>query len=372
MKKLILGRGFTRSRGWKRLLAFVSVAVVLVVATACGDSDGGGSEAGGEELKEVHIGLSGGSLGFYGYFVAESQGYFEDEGIDVTLTSTSGSSESAQQLAAGNFDIADGGADAFLQAMTEVDLYPFYNYWPKEYRTWSVPEDSDFAGPEDLAGTTVGVSDLAGGEVPIIRWVLEQAGVLDSVEIVAVSEEPAVVQSSFEKDRIQSYGGPNAVIIALRSQGLPLRSIMPESLEEGPVAPLFASEEIKDDTELLAGVGRAISKGKLFCLVNVEACVDIIGQDHPELVEDRDLAIETVEGYFPITAPEMVDGKYYFGGTNTVEGWENYIGIYSSGEDPLLPDPSLYHMEDLIIDLDDEINDFDYDAIVEEAENYSA
>lgn len=47
-------------------------------------------------------------------FVAQERGYFAEEGLDVELTPVQGGSDSVVQLAAGNFDVAVGGAGAGL------------------------------------------------------------------------------------------------------------------------------------------------------------------------------------------------------------------------------------------------------------------
>lgn len=47
-------------------------------------------------------------------FVAQERGYFADEGLAVELTPVQGGSDSVVQLAAGNFDVAVGGAGAGL------------------------------------------------------------------------------------------------------------------------------------------------------------------------------------------------------------------------------------------------------------------
>src|SRR5688572_27935181 len=47
-------------------------------------------------------------------FVANERGYFREEGIEVELSPVQGGSDSVVQLAAGNFDVAVGGAGAGL------------------------------------------------------------------------------------------------------------------------------------------------------------------------------------------------------------------------------------------------------------------
>jgi ABC-type nitrate/sulfonate/bicarbonate transport system substrate-binding protein len=349
----------------------VTLGLALVLA-ACGGSGSPAASAGSSngEVTELTIAIPGSGIAFYGWYAAEALGYWEEEGLDVSLQSTGGSGESSQLLAGGSVDMAEASADTLLQVMRETDVYPFYNFWETEFRRWVVPVDSDIQGISDLAGTTVGVTEMAGGEVPLVRAILASEGLLEDVEIVAVSNEGAAVLAAFEQDRIQSYAGETQTLIAMAAAGVDTRSILPEGLERGPIVPTAASAEFADRQDVMAGVARGIAKGSLFCLSNIEACLDVIQEEHPEFVEDRELALTTLQGYFDITAPEPQDGKYVFGTTNSLEGWQLFVETYSQGPDPLIEDPDAYDLESLVVEIVDEINDFDYDAVVEAAENW--
>lgn len=356
----------------KRMRLIASAMVALLLMAACGgDSDGEGS---GEELRNVDIGLSTGSLAVFMYYVADTLGYYEEEGLNATITPTEGSSDSAAQLAAGNFDVAQGAASAMLALMGDVELHPFYSVITREYRDWVVAADSDIQSVADLEGTTIGVSDLAGGEVPIVRFVLSENGIdpQTGVEIVALGEEPATVVGAFEQDRVDSYSTSRSALIPIEEAGIELRSIFPESLSAGPVEALVAGPEATEDRELLVGVGRATAKGTAFCTADVEACLDVIGEDSPELVADRDTARAIVETFIELTTPPEQDGRPYYGPVDQ-EGWELYMEIFSAGDDPLIADPDSIDLDSLMVDgLQEDINDFDLEAIQEQASSYES
>lgn len=354
----------------------VLLLVVVLLGAACGGDGGNGGGGGGDdgELRDIELGLSGGSLAFYGFFAAESLGYYEDEGLNVRITPTEGSSEAAQQLVAENFDIAMGVPDAMLAAMQTEDLYPFYTYFTSEFRDWVVPADSEIQEIADLEGKKQGVSTLQSGEVPLVRYLLNEEGIdpRTDIEIIEVGDQPPSIQTALEQGRVDSFAGSASHVIAINAAGYETRSILPETFESGlPVEGLLAREPHNEDEELLVGVARATSKGLLFCQTNPDACLDVISKDRPELTEDRELADETLENYINFSTPPEEDGQAYFSPT-TVEGWETYLGVYSSGDEPVVTNPDAIDLEKLVIeDLRAEINDFDYDAVVEEAENYS-
>ncbi|MPZ68562.1 MAG: PhnD/SsuA/transferrin family substrate-binding protein [Actinobacteria bacterium] len=351
-----------------RLVAVL--AVLALLATACGDDDDGGS---GAELRSIELGLSGGSLAFYGFFAADSLGYYEDEGLDVNITPTEGSSDAAQQLVAENFDIAMGVPDAMLAAMQTENLYPFFTYFTSEFRDWVVPVDSPIQAIADLAGLRQGVSTLQSGEVPLVRYLLNEEGIdpQEDIEIIEVGDAPPSIQAALEQERIDSFAGSASHVIAINSAGYETRSILPETFASGlPVEGLLAREPFNEDDELLVGIARATARGILFCQTSIEACIDAIGQDRPELVEDRELAVTTLENYYTFSTPPEENGELNFSPTTT-EGWEHYLGVYSSGEDPVVTDPGAIDLPNLVIeDLREAINDFDRDAVIEEANNF--
>lgn len=361
----------------------VLLVVIAFVAMACGDDDGDSAGGGGGEggLKEVTLGLSGSTIEFFfGYHVADHLGYFEEEGLDVEIVETGGSSEAAQLAAAGTVDIVQAVPEAALVAMQYAPLYPFYTYATQPFFDWWVPADSPIQEIADLEGTKLGIETPEDGSVPAARFYLDEAGLNpnEDVETVVTGAEPASLISSFEQGRIDSFSGSKAFLGPFASAGFEVRSIYPaEVTEEGsPVEGLLATEAWVDDEEALVGIGRATAKGTLFCLNDIEACLNIIGEIRPEAVADREAAKLNLEAFIPSMTPPEQDGKYYFSPT-TLSGWEDYLGIYASEEvwapeSPPIENPDSVKLEERVIeDLQEEFNDFDYEAVLEESDEWA-
>lgn len=83
----------------------VTIAVVPMLA-ACGDSDDGGGGGDGD-LTEVTLQLQWlPQAQFAGYYAAAEQGFFEEEGLDVTIVPSGGDIVPQDALAAGDADYA--------------------------------------------------------------------------------------------------------------------------------------------------------------------------------------------------------------------------------------------------------------------------
>lgn len=90
------------------------VLVLALLLTACGSSGPSASNT-----SKITVGLVGANTADWPIFLAESQGYFKQNGIDVQEVITGGPAQSAQQLAAGSLDIASNGTDSWIRAVSQ-------------------------------------------------------------------------------------------------------------------------------------------------------------------------------------------------------------------------------------------------------------
>jgi NitT/TauT family transport system substrate-binding protein len=356
-----------------RNMKLVGAAALLLAASAtfagCGsdskDETGTGKDG---DLREVDLALSTSSLFGYGYWMADELGYYEDEGLDVTLQATGGSSDVAALLASNQVPAGMGVPGAMLPAMEQgSDLYPFFTYAYGEVFDVVVPTGSDIASIEDLRGKTIGITALSGGEAPLLKALLTDAGIDpdDDVEIVAVGEATPNIKLSLEQDKIDAFAGPKSAISTFNAVGVDVESIAPESLSTLPAEGLVASAESKDDSELLTALGRATAKGQLAAYTNPDGAACIMMDVLPEEFSDEQAGRDSLAGVMAITtAPKDDAGEYSFG-TLDAEGWATYVDIYKQAGTLTADVP----VDDFVItDLLPDINDFDHDAIVSEAE----
>ena len=160
------------------LLALCAALAVGVVA-GCGDDDDGGSTSGGggtsgdvQTLEEgvlsvgtdapyppFEIGQPGDS-DFGGYDIDVMNAIGEELGLEVEYTDT-GFGTIFRDTANGQFD-TEAAASTITPARQKVVNFtdPYY----EAQQALVVPEGSDIAGPEDLAGKIVGAQDATTGE----------------------------------------------------------------------------------------------------------------------------------------------------------------------------------------------------------------
>lgn len=94
-------------------------AVCLVISSCSGETgDSGGSDGGGD-VPAVTITIRSESLATQLTRLAESQGFFEDAGVDVTLLNSNGGAQAVTAMLAGDAQFAQAGAPEIITANAE-------------------------------------------------------------------------------------------------------------------------------------------------------------------------------------------------------------------------------------------------------------
>lgn len=370
---------------------FALITVLALVAAACGDSDADvTTTTSGDtvttpaadqptttadeeepttteaptEMRAVDLALSTTSVFGYGYWIALDLGFYEDEGLDVALQGTGGSSDVAQILAGNNAAAGMGVPGAMLPALQAgANLYPFFTYAYGEVFDVVVPEDSDISSIAELGGLTIGISELAGGETPLVRALLVEVG-LDpdtDVQIIAVGSDAPAVLAAFQSDRIDAYSSAKSDIAAMNAVGLGTVSIAPASLDTLPAEGLLATENTRDDDQLLIGLGRATAKGQLIAYANADAAICVLKNQIPEEFTDEEAGRASLEAVIEITTAPQENGEYVFGFLDA-DGWNTYVNIFIQGG---LLDEEIDMSQFVINDHVDAFNDFDQQEIVD-------
>lgn len=215
------------------------------------------------------------------YAVAEKLGFFKDERLDVSWTTSDGSNAAILSVASGSADVTASSAVSALPAIARgIPIKIFAGLvvnWP--YRIAVAPE-SPIQSVKDLANRKIGISSLASASYTFAQTSVKLAGVNpQSVNYLPVGDGPtaAVAMKNSQVDALALYTGS---FQGLESSGLKLRYI--------PNAPYFddlfslswlaRTKDLESNPGLYARFGRAVSKAMLFSAANPEAAVKI-GQE---------------------------------------------------------------------------------------------
>lgn len=121
------------------------------------------------------------------FLLAKEKGYFDAEGLDVTIDQGEGSAATVTRIASGAYDAGFGDINAVIQQtatapqMAPVMVYQIYNAAPFSVL---VKADSKIASVKDLAGKTVG-GPASAAATRLLPLLLESNGVAkDSVSVL--------------------------------------------------------------------------------------------------------------------------------------------------------------------------------------------
>lgn len=316
---------------WRRWAALAAVLPALVLAAGCGDDDddSGDSGGGGAELTEVKLLLSfPESLIWSSLLVAQDQGYFEEEGLEVTSEGTDGSAFVTQQVISGNVDFGWAAADSDIIAYgTDERLRVVMCHQEQNIFRIVTLADSDIQSVDDLAGKTLGYTEKGGGEEPLVNSALGDAGIKDDVKLLPIGAAGPQSRAAIEDGTVDAYASSYPDISSLTAAGLEFRDITPEKFNGTPGDCLVTRDDVLEDPDkrkIIEGIARAWAKGSLFTIEYPEETLELGCKVVPEECEDMESARLLVEDTAKLLQP-LEDGAPI--GSLFQDGWQTTADV---------------------------------------------
>lgn len=291
-------------------------------------------------LTVVHPNPS--SIVFFPAFVAESQGLFDEAGLDVTFETVDGSGAVLQTLASGRAEIGAVGGPGPVLAANErgSDMVAFYNLFPGGLFSLVVPEDSDIQNPEALSGTTIGVGTAEGGEVSFTRAVLEQFDLNENedYEFLSVGDGGTAV-AAFERDNIQAYAAAVVDEAVMISAGFPVRDITPTDLAVPPFSGMYVASSmvLEERSDALTAFVDALIRAVELTRSDPQAALDGLAELRPDELEDRDFADALLSAVNQKMDP-VGDGGFGF---TPDDNWQAWLDVLTAAGETSLPTEEL-------------------------------
>lgn len=194
----------------KIAVRFGAAAAALTLAaglSACAGNEaapeGSAAEGGTTAITVLHA-----PINYEVLYIAQQEGFFEEEGLDVTITPGGTAQDNLGQLAGGSADLAIVSWDAAVTATAEgvpLKLISSNAEISTEFDTSAimVRADSGITDVADLEGKTIAFNSVgSGGNVPVLQ-ALKDAGLdPDSVEQVALPF--ASMQAALEGSQVDA------------------------------------------------------------------------------------------------------------------------------------------------------------------------
>jgi NitT/TauT family transport system substrate-binding protein/putative hydroxymethylpyrimidine transport system substrate-binding protein len=204
----------------KGIAALLAAALLVAGAAGCGEDDGAepGAPIGAALILDftpnaVHAGI----------FAAERQGFYRDEGIDLTVREPGESSDAPKLLAAGKVDFAVMDVhDLGIAREQGLDLVGVMPIVEAPLAAVIARAEGPVKRPRDLGdGHSVGVTGLPSDEAVVDSEVAADGGDPAGVDRVTIGFNAISTLAAAKVDAATGFW--NAEGVALRRQGVPIR-----------------------------------------------------------------------------------------------------------------------------------------------------
>lgn len=218
-------------------------------------------------------------------YVADSHGWFAEEGLNVTLRHHGANENLLGALQTGNEDVVFAGGGEMLQGRSEgIMLRNFATAYQTYPVTIIVPEESQIHSLADLRGHSVGLPGEFGENWFYLLAVLASSGLnRDDLEIASIGYTQLAALTGGKVDAV--VGFLNNDVVRFRESGFAIRTL---SLEDPPLVSVglgAMDTTLADRTGELTGLLRAMIRGADLCTEDPEQAVQISTSYVPTLVE---------------------------------------------------------------------------------------
>lgn len=345
-----------------RRITAAAATVALGIGALSGCANPGAT--GGDDHKLVVASPAPNSLFTFNEIIARELGFYEEEDIEVELVAISDSIPVSGLVQNSRVDAALIAASDALAAASKTDELRL----PYDERTGGsnfiygivVPEESGIEDLTELEGTNIGLAS-PDQDLALLASALSEVGMtLDDVRTTVVGAGGPSVAESLSSGLISAFVGTIADFAAFGDAGLEVENIIPEGLQGLPVGGYIVRADALESNEDIVKFLRAIAKGTFVALERPEIAELVTKKADPETWREPDLAQFLIEGLSETLVP--YDTNF---GEVKVQRWQDAQDLLASVG--VLPDPSDIN-KFLVTDLLDEINDWDRDEVLAQAD----
>ena len=284
----------------KRATAVITLFALALPFAGCTTSDSG------SRFGKINIPALDGSLCGAPIYIAYENGYFAEEGFDVTLISADTETRKIG-LNNGTIPIVNGDFQ-FFPSMEEGVNTVVVDKLHDGCIKIVVRPDSNIKTAEDLKGLRIGVDEIGGTPHQVASVWLENAGISarqedHQVEFLPFADGNLELEALYNGDLdAAAMWDPLASVAEKAGKVKTILDITKDDPFAGKACCfLYASRAVYEkDPEEVAALLRAYRKAQDFINKNPGQAVDIIIKGKYSQIEDRDLAIELLTSYnFP-------------------------------------------------------------------------
>jgi NitT/TauT family transport system substrate-binding protein len=222
------------------------------------------------------------------FFVAQDKGYYKDEGLEVTLDQGNGSGAGVPLVANGTYDAAFGDINALIELAAKkpddapIAVYVMFNQPPF---TVAVKADSPIKSPKDFEGKTLGGA-ANDGALKLFPALCKLAKI-DCTKVNITNMQPNLREQMLMQGQVDGvFGFVNTIRFSAKLMGVQdgqLRYINygDYGMDLYSNAIIVSRKLVKENPKAVEGLVRAINKGLIDSLKDIDASVAAVAKREP-------------------------------------------------------------------------------------------
>lgn len=301
----------------KNFIRMCLVLLLVLLLAACGGNEPDSSQGSEEKkLEEVSIMLDWYPNAVHSYlYVAQENGYFEEEGIKVDIQFPANPTDPLTLTAAGKVTLGlYYQPDVIMARANEnVPVKSIASIVRSPLNHTIIPADSSIQSPKDLEGKTVGYPGIPLNEALLKTIVTNDGGDMDKVKMIDVGFE---LNSSLVTEKVDAVIGAyiNHEVPVLKHQGFETRYFNPVDYGVpafNEIVLVTGDETWEKEKEAIQAFWKAAKKGYEFMKDNPEEALSILlnNQDKANFPLEEVVEKESLE----ILLPKMEEDGVEFG-----------------------------------------------------------
>lgn len=266
-------------------------------------------------------------ISFVETMYADTGGYFEKHGLDVTIEGGRGSSMAVQQVTAGNALVSrTGGTDLIKAYAKDPSLVAVAEIFQRDLFYVISAQDSPIEKPEDMAGKTIGIVSAAGATENILDMMLAATDTpRDQVNREVVGNAPAAFQL-IKQGRIAAFIATSDTVFQLKVDNQPAVAWSTDEVALCPGQVYMTSKaQLEKNRETIAAFLAAVSEclGDLLKMEDLKPIVESISAKYDVFEADRpdgglSVMKQGLENYRPAYEDKLI---------SPAEKWENAYNL---------------------------------------------
>lgn len=246
---------------------------------------------------------------FAGYYAALHKGFFQDEGLDVTLKEGGPGIAPIDKVLAGHeaFYGVEAGELLYerLRGKPLVAVASIYQHSPSVLITL---KSSDLLTPHDLAGKRIGMQVQQQNIVEVAAMFVHEGVSLDALKLTANLPHPEGLQSLQDNTLDADYGYLTSEPYLIKQAGEKAHYIRPISYGIDFYGDVFftTEQELRKNPDRVAAMRRAVVKGWEYAMRHPDEIIAIILENYASPEYPRDFLQYEAEQTGKLMQPDIV------------------------------------------------------------------